>query len=227
MLVDRVMQLLADFNPAMLALVTILFTMMETTALLGLLVPGDIVVLLAGSTAATPHRFAVVLGAAALGTFTGEMLGYTFGRKMGPRLRTSRFGRRVGRHQRWERAERYLSGKGARVLVPVRFVSVLHAIAPVVAGTAGMPLRRFASWAGLGALVWATTYTSVGALAGGAYRKYGNLGLLTSVFVIVSASVLWTVRAKRRAPAAPTSTVDVEPALAAAASRCEDLSGGP
>jgi len=226
MLVDRVMQLLADFDPTTLALVTILFTTLETTALLGLLVPGDIVVLLAGSTAATPQRFAVVLGAAAVGTFTGEMLGYTLGRRVGPRLRTSRLGRRVGRHRRWERAERYLSGKGARVLVPVRFVSVLHAIAPVVAGTAGMPLRRFASWAGLGALVWATTYTSVGALAGGAYRKYGNLGLLTSVFVIVSASVLWTVRARRRAAAAK-STVDVEPALVAAAGRCEDLSGGP
>lgn len=227
MLVDRVMQLLTDFNPATLALVTILFTMMETTALLGLLVPGDIVVLLAGSTAATPHRFAVVLGAAAIGTFSGELLGYGLGRRVGPRLRTSRFGRRVGREQRWERAERYLSGRGARVLIPVRFVSVLHAIAPVVAGTAGMPLRRFAWWAGLGAVVWASTYTSVGALAGGAYRKYGNLGLLTSIFVIISTSVLWTVRARRRAAAAAKSTVDVEPTLAAAAGRCEDLSGGP
>ena len=227
MLVDRVMQLLADFDPATLALVTILFTTLETTALLGLLVPGDLVVLLAGSTASTPHRFGVVLGAAAVGTFAGELLGYCIGRRVGPRLRTSRLGRRLGRHQRWERAEAYLSGKGAQVLIPVRFVSVLHAIAPVVAGTAGMRLRRFASWAGLGALVWAAAYTSVGALAGGAYRKYGNLGLATSALVIVSTSVLWTVRARRRASAAAESTVDVEPTLAAAAGRCKDLSGGP
>lgn len=188
------LDLLASLDRTTLLLLTAALTMLETTALIGLVVPGDVAVLLAGSTVDSPGRYAFVLAAASIGTYVGEMGGYAIGRATGPRLRRSRL---VG-ERRWAKAEEYLSGKGARVLVPARFVSVVHAVAPIVAGAVHMPFRSFALWSGIGAVVWATTYTSVGAATGAAYREYGHLGLATSGVFIVAAVVVIAVRSRAR-----------------------------
>lgn len=190
----HLIELLTAMDQTHLMLITMVFTMLETTALIGLIIPGDFAVLLAGSTANSPGRFALVLMAAATGTYLGELGGYVIGRTAGPRLRRSRF----IKEGQWAKAEAYLSGKGARVLVPARFVSVVHAVAPIVAGTVGMPFRRFAFWSGVGAVVWATAYTSVGAAAGTAYRQFGHLGLAVSVILIVSAVIVMAVRSRAR-----------------------------
>jgi membrane-associated protein len=213
---DRALDLLHGLDPLLLALATAAFTALETTALIGMVVPGDAAVLLAASTADTPARFVMVLTAAALGTYTGELAGYGIGRAVGPRLRTSRFGRFLG-EQRWARAEAYLSGRGAPVLVPIRFVSVLHAVAPVVAGTVKMPLRKFALWAGVGAVIWAVAYTSLGTAIGAAYREYRGLGLLISLAVISASAVAmylrrWLHRRRDRAPVSlPDPRTDQRP----------------
>ncbi len=208
---DQILGWLAALEPLHLALITSLFTALETTALIGLFVPGDLAVLLAGSTASSPGRFAFVLSAAALGTYAGELGGYAIGRRVGPRIRHSRFGRLLGEH-RWVRASAYLHGKGASVLVPARFVSVVHAVAPLVAGTVRMPFRRFAFWSGLGAVVWALTYTTIGALTGSAYREYGHLGLLTSAALLASGVVILAVRSRRGNRAVTSTTDDRHPA---------------
>lgn len=213
-LVDGLLGVLYGLDPLLLALGVAIFTALETTALVGLVVPGDAAVLLAGSTVDSPVRFGLVLAAAALGTYAGELGGYGLGRAIGPRLRTSRFGRMLG-EDRWARAEAYLAGRGAPVLVPVRFVSVVHAVAPLVAGTVRMPLRRFAFWAGMGALVWATVYTSIGTAAGAAYREYRGLGLLTTVAVVAISAVVVYVRRwlrRRRARAAAAGRAGADPA---------------
>lgn len=190
----RVIEQLTAMDLTYLMLITMVLTMLETTALLGLLIPGDVAVLLAGSTASSPGRFALVLAAAGTGTYLGELGGYAIGRLAGPRLRRSR----LIKEHRWIQAEEYLKGKGAHVLVPVRFVSVIHAVAPIVAGTVRMPFKRFAFWAGIGAVVWAGVYTSVGAVAGTAYRHFGHLGLATSAALITAAAVVVAVRSRAR-----------------------------
>lgn len=187
-------ELLAAMDHTHLMLITMALTMLETTALIGLVIPGDLAVLLAGSTVASPGRFALVLLAASTGTYLGELGGYAIGRAAGPKLRKSRF---IGEH-RWAKAEAYLRGKGAKVLVPARFVSVVHAVAPIVAGTVRMPFKRFAFWSGVGAVVWATVYTSVGAAAGTAYRQYGHLGLAISAVLTAAAVVVMAVRSRAR-----------------------------
>jgi membrane-associated protein len=127
-----------------------------------------------------------------------ELVGYGIGRAVGPRLRISRVGRFLGEH-RWARAERYLAGRGAAALVPARFVAVLHAVAPLLAGMVRMPLRKFALWAGTGAVLWSVAYTSLGTAIGAAYREYRGLGLLiTLVVIVLSAAVVFGRRLLRR-----------------------------
>jgi membrane-associated protein len=195
--IDTLLTSLGGLDPLWLFVLTAVFTALETIVGVGLLVPGDLVVALAGSTVDSPGRFALVLLSATVGTLSGELLGYAMGRAAGGRIRASRFGRWVG-EARWVRAERYLVGRGARILVPIRFVAVVHAVTPVVAGTVRMPFRRFVTWASLGAVVWAACYTAIGTAVGTSYREHGHIGLITSVTVLGVVGAALAVRPGRR-----------------------------
>ncbi|WP_156993213.1 DedA family protein [Pseudonocardia acaciae] len=175
-----------------------LFIVMETTALVGLLVPGDVVVMLAGSTVQGPGQFAAVVAATIVGALVGESGGYLLGRRVGPRLRHGRLGRRVG-DGHWVRAEGFLAGRGAPVLVPLRFVSVVHAVAPLVAGTVRMPYRRFAAWSAVGAVVWSLLYTGVGVVAGVSYRENQRVTLIAMAVALVCCAAVPLVRRLVRA----------------------------
>ena len=71
------------------------------------------------------------------GSLVGESVGYLLGRRFGDRLRSSRLGRRLG-EQHWAKAEGFLNGRGGRAVFAARFVAVVYALLPVVAGTVGM-----------------------------------------------------------------------------------------
>ena len=60
-LVAELLQGLDGLPPGVLYLLAGLFTALETSVGIGLLVPGDSVVLLAGTTATTPHRYAALV----------------------------------------------------------------------------------------------------------------------------------------------------------------------
>jgi membrane-associated protein len=148
-LVAGVLDGLAGLHPGVLYLLAGLFTALETSVGVGLLVPGDGVVLLAGTTATTPHRFAALVTVTVLGSLAGESVGYLLGRRYGIRLRAGRQGRRLG-EDRWVAAEAFLAGQGGRAVAAARFVAVVHALVPVLAGTLGMSYRRLVGWCALG-----------------------------------------------------------------------------
>ena len=149
--IDGLLEALSGLNATVLYLLTGVFTTLETSALVGLLVPGDAVVLLAGTTATSPTRFVALVGAAVAGSLAGESIGYLLGRRFEERLRFGRLGRRLG-ERNWAKAEAFLNGRGGRAVFAARFVAVVHALLPVVAGTVRMPYRRFIGWAAAGSL---------------------------------------------------------------------------
>jgi membrane-associated protein len=201
-LVDR----LSTLDDGSVLLVTVLFSAVEMTFLVGLLVPGESVVMLAASLHG-PAGFALAVGAGTLGALAGQTLGYVVGRVFGPRLRDTRLGRRIG-PERFDRAEEYLRKRGAPALVAVRFVAVIHAVVPIVAGVARMPFRRFLGWSALGTLLWVGTFASVGAATASADTT-GGLGLLlTAVGATCLGVVPFAVRLFRR-PA--TSNASAQP----------------
>jgi membrane-associated protein len=142
---------------------------LEASLLTGVVVPGDLVVLFAASTATTPARFVVLWAAVAAGSVVGETVGYGIGRRFGERVQASRVGRWLG-PQRWARAAEFLQRRGARAVFAGRFLAAVHAVLPIVAGTVRMGYRRFVAAAVLGALAWSALYMTIGALAGASYR---------------------------------------------------------
>jgi len=187
-----------------LALAVAVTVACESSLLVGLVVPGDLVVLLAaaggtGGSSSLP-RALVLVAAITLGSVAGEALGYLIGHRWGDVVRCSRAGRALG-DERWARAGGFVERHGARAVFGARYVAAVHAVLPVVAGMLRMPLRRFLGWSAAGAASWATVYVAVGALAGASVRQAGE-HMAQATLVVVGAllvlAALVAARSRRR-----------------------------
>jgi membrane-associated protein len=199
-----------DAIPAwQLYLVVGLLLMLETTMLIGLVTPGEVVLLAAATAVRSAGEYVALAAVAAGASLVGQTGGYLIGRRFGGRIRTSWAGRRVG-EPNWLRAEAVLRGEKGRALVGSRFLAVAHSLVPVLAGTLRMPWRRFARYTALGAVVWGLVYVGLGSAASAALRQSAHLvgPTVTGVFVAVVVVALG-VRAIRRRRAAEPVTAEV------------------
>lgn len=182
---------LADLASPWGYLVVGVLTLLEASAMIGLVVPGEAALLVGGFLASQGEADLGAMSAVgAIGAIVGDSIGYEIGRHLGPSLRRSRLGRWVG-DERWQRAEQYLAKHGGRAVFFGRFVGVLRAMVPTIAGLSRMPYRRFLPWNVLGGLVWAPGFVLLGFLAGGSYHQVAEWAgrasavLLTLVVLVV------------------------------------------
>lgn len=160
-------------DPVIRTLLAGLAMTLETSVLVGLVIPGDTVVIVAATAVASPLE-GVLLGiAVVVGALLGESIGFWLGRFLGPRIQHSRLGRRIG-EQNWERSERYLRRRGGPAIFLSRFLPVLHSLVPLTVGMSGYSYRRFLAWTVPACVVWATLYISVASLAAGTYRELAD-----------------------------------------------------
>jgi membrane-associated protein len=160
-------------DPLVRVLVAGAAILLETSVLVGLVVPGDTIVIVAG-TAVSSWPEGIALGiAVVLGSLVGESIGFALGRFLGPRIRASRLGKRIGETQ-WERAERYLARRGGPAIFLSRFLPVLHSLVPLTVGASGFAYRRFLAWTVPACIIWAGFYIGVAAIAAGTFRELAD-----------------------------------------------------
>ena len=63
---------------------------------------------------------------------------------------------------RLERVEGFFERHGPKAILAGRFIGIVRAVAPFLAGASGMRTRAFLPWSLLGTAVWATTFTLIG-----------------------------------------------------------------
>jgi membrane protein DedA with SNARE-associated domain len=170
----------------------------ESAAFVGLVIPGKAALLLGGFLAQRGQLgLPVMVLAAVLGAVVGDSIGYEIGRTVGPRLRRSRLGRRVG-ERRWQRAERFLAENGGRAVFVGRWVGLLRALVPTLAGMGRRPYGRFLPFNVLGGLTWAPTFVLLGYAAGSSYQRVeriaGRASLILAGIVLVVAGVVLAAR---------------------------------
>ncbi len=212
-----VLDVVQSVDPVLRTLVAGLAILLETSVLVGLVVPGDTIVIVA-ATAVSSVVEAVALGVAVLvGALIGESIGFALGRFLGPRIRGSRLGRRIG-ERNWERSERYLQRRGGPAIFLSRFLPVLHSLVPLTVGMSGYSYRRFLAWTAPACLIWSSLYISVAALAAGTYRELADtlhsagyifVGVLVAFLVLVYVGKKVIERLERRHLDA-TESEDVE-----------------
>lgn len=167
--------------------------MLETSVLIGLIVPGDTVVIVAGTAVGSPVEAVALIAAVIVGALLGESIGFWLGRWLGPRIRFSRLGAKVGEHN-WARAELYLRRRGGPAIFLSRFLPVLHSLVPLTVGMSGFAYRRFLAWTAPACVVWSVLYVSVAAAAAGTYRELADQ-LHSAGYLFVGAIAVFLVLA--------------------------------
>lgn len=153
--------------PVLLAVVAGL-ALLESAALIGLVVPGETTVVTGSALAATAGGpLALFLPVVALAVVAGDLVAFLLGRWWSGPLRRSALGRRVGPH-RWARAEDLVDRYGGRAVLAGRFLPVAQALVPLLAGATGLPRRRFLLASAVGGSAWAGLYVTVGFTVGDA-----------------------------------------------------------
>lgn len=165
----------------------------EASAFVGLFIPGEVAILLGGVLVSQGRAgLSLMLLAASAGAIIGDSIGYEIGRHFGVRLQTTRIGRRIG-ETRWIRAQDYVRERGGRAVFFGRFVGVLRALVPAIAGSAGIPYGKFFVFNAAGGIIWACSFVLLGAAAGSSYKVVERwAGRATAVLagVVILAIVL-------------------------------------
>jgi membrane protein DedA with SNARE-associated domain len=188
------------------------FAFAETGAFVGLVVPGETVMLLGGAVAGQGAIDIYLLIAVAwFSAWAGDTTSFFVGRRLGREFvleHGPRFG--IG-HERFEKVEDYFSRHGGKTIFIGRFISLVRAFAPFIAGSSGMRYRAFVPYSILGTGLWASAHILVGYFfsrsieSAAKYAGRGAFVLASAIVVIVAIVVLYRhfrVETNRRAAAA-------------------------
>lgn len=172
----------------------------ETGLFLGFFFPGDSLLFVAGLLAAQglfPPE--ILIATIAVAAITGNMAGYWFGEKVGPKL-FDREDSLLFRKQHVRRAQTFYEEHGAKTIALARFIPIVRTFAPIVAGVAKMQYRTFLTYNIIGGLVWTSGLVLGGYLFGNLISDVDRY-LLPVILVIIVVSFMpavWHIVKERR-----------------------------
>jgi membrane protein DedA with SNARE-associated domain/membrane-associated phospholipid phosphatase len=167
---------------------------LETGAFVGLVAPGETVVIVGGLVAGQGEiDIFILIGLVWFCAVSGDTASFLLGRRLG-RDFLLKHGRRVRiTEPRLEQVEGFLQRHGGATILFGRFVGLVRALAPFVAGASRMPLRRFLPYDIVAAGAWATTFCLLGFIFWRSFNtvvdiaKKGALAFGTTVALVVGA----------------------------------------
>ena len=158
----------------------------ETGVVVLAFLPGDSLLFVAGTVAAAGTMSpGGLMRAVILGACLGNTLGFHTGRWLGNKIYDGSI--------RWIDAEKLLKTQifyqkhGGKTIVLARFVPIVRAFAPLVAGAAKMSMTRFELYSAFGAILWAVSLSGVGYLFGNIPIVKNNLSMILLLGVIAAA----------------------------------------
>lgn len=196
---------------------------------IGVPLPGEATLMAVSALAGHTHHLSLpfIIGSAATAATIGDSIGYWIGRLgrdwIGPKITSPKI-------QRELKVSQYLFKRyGAPVVFFGRFVSILRTWAGPLAGANHMPYPRFLIANAAGALVWATTISSLAYFAGGRLTdlpspvRWGIIGVsgvaaATAIVVGMSKKKALEAKAEQEFPGPLFSTTSDSRTSAAAGS---------
>jgi len=195
-------QLLDDFANLLGAwtyLVIGALAFLETGAFVGLLVPGETALLVGGAVAGQGVINVYLLIAIAwIMAFLGDTTSFWLGHKLGREF-ILKHGDRVGiSEERYEKVEDYFEKHGGKTVLIGRFVGLVRALSPFVAGSSGMRYRAFAPYSILGAGLQVTIHILAGYIFArsidAAAEYVGLVAVIIGTTIVVSVIVVISFR---------------------------------
>lgn len=175
-----------------------LLALLETGAGVGLVAPGELAVVIGGVTAGQGHTnlpaLIAIVWACAL---TGDLISYFLGRRLG-RAFLLRHGHLVRlTPARLGQVETFLGRHGGKTIIVGRFIGLVRALSPFVAGSSRMPARRFIPATFVAAGIWSTVFSLLGYAFWQSFdqaatiAKEGTLALVVTVVVVVGGVIAY------------------------------------
>ncbi len=138
----------------------------ETGLLVGVMLPGDSLLFVAGFFASTGHlQIAFVVIVAFIAAVIGDSVGYMLGKKYGPAV----FAREESfffKKSYVTRAQTFYEKHGTKTIVLARFMPIVRTFAPLFAGIGGMKYSLFLMYNILGGALWTLSMSLFGYFLG-------------------------------------------------------------
>ena len=196
---ERLLQDLSDALGAWTYLLVGLFAFLETGAFVGLVAPGETVVILAGAVAGQGATDVyVTIAIVWFCAWAGDTVSFLIGRRLGREF-VLRYGPRVRiTEERFRQVERYFQRHGGKTILIGRFVGLVRALAPFVAGSSGLRYRQFVPYSVLGTGLWSAAFTLVGYFASRSIDEAAQTAeqgtLLLAIVICTIVAIVVTVR---------------------------------
>ena len=160
----------------------------ETGLVVTPFLPGDSLLFAAGALAATGAMdVSVILVLITTAAILGNVVNYSIGRAIGPRVFTAHDTQGVMHkllnRQHLERAHVFFEEKGGVAVVASRFAPIIRTFVPFVAGAASMTASTFLFYNVVGAVLW------VGICVGAGYA-FGNVPVVKNNFSLVAIGIV-------------------------------------
>lgn len=188
-----------------IALTAIIFA--ENGVLAGFFLPGDSLLITAGiliGSGAVALSFPVLAMLLVAAAILGEGVGYYIGRSLGQKL-YSRPDSRFFKREHLMRTHAFYEKHGGKTIILARFIPIVRTFVPVVAGAAGMTLKRFMLFNIVGGVLWVLAGLFLGSWLGQLIPNIGDY-LYLVIGIVIFLSILppiieWLRRRKTTKPA--------------------------
>lgn len=202
-LVDWLLPFFANYG----YLFVFLGVFLENSAGLGLIIPGETILILGSIFAARGSlNIVAVIVIAFVGAVLGDNLGYYIGRRGGRRF-LLKYGKYIFvNRRRLAHVDRYFKKHGGKTIFVARFTSFLRALAALVAGSAKMPYRQFFLYDIAGAFIWSIIISLLGYFLGGNWdliakiiKRMGYAAFALIIVIIAGVYIFRWRQGKRKA----------------------------
>ncbi|MFN8016454.1 MAG: VTT domain-containing protein [Acidimicrobiia bacterium] len=138
----------------------------ETAVLIGMFLPGDSLLFVAGFLAFKGNlNIWILLPLIVIAAIAGDQFAYTIGERLGARLFKNEDARFL-KKSHIEKTQAFFDKYGAKTIVISRFVPIVRAIAPTMAGAAKMKRSVYLKYNIVGAFIWGVGVTLLGYFLG-------------------------------------------------------------
>jgi undecaprenyl-diphosphatase len=193
--VTHLLARLIDVPTWVVLTVVFLLPAAEASVFLGVVVPGEIALILGGVAASVGHVSVWWVGVAGvLGAVVGDSIGYFVGEQWGNQILHSTLGRKIP-HEKLDAARAFIKTRGGRSVFIGRFTAALRALVPGLAGMSGVPYRVFLPWNVAGGTIWACASVALGYAAGASWElaaHYASIfGATVLALVVAGLAFAW------------------------------------
>lgn len=173
-------------------LIITLIVFAESGLLIGLLLPGDSLLLAAGVFAGHGKLPIVwLICSIIVAAIIGYEVGYGIGKRIGPRL----FKRKDGflfKEEYIGRTEQFFNKYGLLTIICARFIAHIRTLVPMIAGAANMERREYFIYNVIGAVLWGSSLTLLGYFLG---SRVPNIDKYIIASVVITLILLYSITA--------------------------------